>query len=179
MITRKSSIKKSIALLLLGVIMLTIHYGCNHAASDYTEETRLAYPDESSVSMDMPEQIFEACETLAFASFEAVAPVEVQQIIHSDERLMSAAKYAYLDMGTASPQLAERIMEARLVIIEHIGVTIGWYDEAEMTGAYRARFEEDCNGNLVLATDNYGDKILCPLPTFSELFPGWEVPAVS
>ncbi len=71
-----------------------------------------------------------------------------------EQKLAEAKKIAYRDLKTASKEEQSKILEARKLIIN----STSW-----VADGYNA-FTIDADGNRV------------PLPHFSELFPGWEMP---
>lgn len=72
-----------------------------------------------------------------------------------DEEELPAEAYAYMDLETASPEIQERILKAREAII----FSQSWAADG-------------CLGFLVdLETGE-----MTQLPSFSELFPGWDLP---
>ena len=70
--------------------------------------------------------------------------------------LETAAAYAYLDLETASPELADTILAARNTIIYH---------STWVADGYKAQIVDVATG-----------EVLEEVPTFSELFPGWDIP---
>lgn len=72
-----------------------------------------------------------------------------------EQKLAEAKKIAYRDLKTASKEEQSKILEARKLIIN----STSW-----VADGYNANTIDE-NGNRV------------PLPHFSELFPGWEMPA--
>lgn len=70
--------------------------------------------------------------------------------------LKDAEQYAYLDPDTASPELQEKILDARNAII----FSQGWV----------------ADGHTGYIQDVRTGEILRELPTFSELFPDWDMP---
>ena len=86
------------------------------------------------------------------APLSAAAPEEA--VVISD--LETAAAYAYLDLETASPELADTILAARNTIIYH---------STWVADGYKAQIVDVATG-----------EVLEEVPTFSELFPGWDIP---
>ena len=86
------------------------------------------------------------------APLSAAAPEEA--VVISD--LETAAAYAYLDLETASPELADTILAARNTIIYH---------STWVADGYKAQIVDVATG-----------EVLEEVPTFSELCPGWDIP---
>ena len=70
--------------------------------------------------------------------------------------LQEAEQYAYLDPDTASPELREKILDARSTII---------FSQSWVADGYTGCIQDVRTG-----------EILEVLPTFSELFPDWDMP---
>lgn len=70
--------------------------------------------------------------------------------------LTEAAQYAYLDLDSATPSMQEKILEARNTII---------FSKDWVADGYEAYVGDVTTG-----------EILEVLPTFSSLFPGWDLP---
>lgn len=90
------------------------------------------------------------------ATAMAAAPTqELDSVEVPSEAMVEAAKeIAYMDVNSASAEMQERILEAREVIIESESwVAEGWN-----------------------ATITHADGTVEEVPTFSELFPGWDMP---
>lgn len=70
--------------------------------------------------------------------------------------LAEAEQYAYLDLNSATPAMQEKILEARNTII----------------------FSKDwvADGHEAYVGDVTTGEVLEVLPTFSDLFPGWDLP---
>lgn len=86
----------------------------------------------------------------------AAAPTQEPSSIerHNEARIEAAKEIAYMDVDSASVEMQERILEAREVIIESKSwVADGW-----------------------TATITHADGTVENVPTFSECFPGWDVP---
>ena len=92
--------------------------------------------------------------TESIGNFEAIAPLEMQSHIRSDELLLEAAVYAYMDIDTASPRMRSVILEARNTLI----FSTSWVVDGEQAGIV------------------HPDGTYEALPTFSELFLDWELP---
>lgn len=91
------------------------------------------------------------------ATAMAAAPTqELDSVEVPSEAMVEAAKeIAYMDVNSASAEMQERILEAREVIIESENwVADGW--------------------NITIT---HADGTVEEVPTFSELFPGWDIPA--
>lgn len=88
------------------------------------------------------------CLTSAAFAAESVKP-------NLDMKLIEAAKIAYLDLEDASPKMREEILAAR----EEIIFSTDW-----VADGYTACVE-DLDGNVIRI-----------LPTFSEVFPDWDLP---
>ena len=86
------------------------------------------------------------------APLAEAAPVEAAVL--PDEE--TAAADAYLDLETASPELADTILAARNTIIYH---------STWVADGYKAQIVDVATG-----------EVLEEVPTFSELFPGWDIP---
>ena len=84
-----------------------------------------------------------------------VAPMETPPDKSDEMRLEEAEKYAYLDLDSASEEIKEKILDARRIIIFHSRWVADGY-----------------SGNIVNVITGEVE----PLPTFSELFPGWDLP---
>ena len=69
--------------------------------------------------------------------------------------IQEAENYAYLDIETAAPALKEKILEARKVLV---------YTKEWVADGYTA-YVEDEEGNIIRT-----------IPSYSEVFPGWELP---
>lgn len=90
------------------------------------------------------------------ATAMAAAPTqELDSVEVPSEAMVEAAKeIAYMDVNSASAEMQERILEAREVIIESKSwVAEGWN-----------------------ATITHADGTVEEVPTFAELFPGWDMP---
>lgn len=74
----------------------------------------------------------------------------------SSPDLAEAEQYAYLDLDSAPPALREKILAARTAII---------FSKDWVADGYEAYVGDVTTG-----------EILEVLPTFSSLFPGWELP---
>ncbi len=79
----------------------------------------------------------------------------VPEPVTPEEELEAAKEYAYLDLESASPELAEKILAAREVII---------YSQSWVADGYSGSIENVETGEIQ------------ELPTFSELFPDWDPP---
>lgn len=84
----------------------------------------------------------------AKANFSAI-PEKLQAHILADQELSSAAKYAYMNLDTASEPMKEKILSARNTIILSEGWTV------------------DGKGYI-----SHADGTIEVLPKFSDLFPG-------
>lgn len=84
-----------------------------------------------------------------------VAPIEAPMEGSGEMSVEEAEEYAYLDLDSASEELKEKILEARRIIIFHSRWVADGY-----------------SGNIVNVITGEVE----PLPTFSELFPGWDLP---
>ena len=84
-----------------------------------------------------------------------VAPIEAPTEGSGEMSVEEAEEYAYLDLDSASEELKEKILEARRIIIFHSRWVADGY-----------------SGNIVNVITGEVE----PLPTFSELFPGWDLP---
>ena len=91
--------------------------------------------------------------TLLFAtsltSLAAGAPASAQDTA-TQEALTKAEQYAYLDLDSASPSMQQKILDA----------SKDW-----VADGYEADVEDVSTG-----------EVLETLPSFSELFPGWDLP---
>lgn len=110
----------------------------------------LSAPALAAVSTDMSSSVPGGTATVN-KNF-AAAPADLQEKILSDKNLAAAAKYAYMDIKTADEKSKDVILEARKTIIYSQSWTV-------VAGAAR-----DLAGNII------------NVPTFSCLFPGWDVP---
>jgi len=113
----------------------------------------------ASQSLELEAELVDS-NAQALENFEAVAPAELQSIIRSSEYLMEAAIYAYMDIDVASPDMRETILEARDVIIH----CTDWVNDDLAGTVYTIEIDEN------------GNEIRCDFPSFSSLFPGWEIP---
>lgn len=97
--------------------------------------------------------------TLLFASsltsLAAGAPASAQDTA-TQEALTKAEQYAYLDLDGASPSMQQKILDARNTII---------FSKDWVADGYEADVEDVTTG-----------EVLETLPSFSELFPGWDLP---
>lgn len=97
--------------------------------------------------------------TLLFAtsltSLAAGAPASAQDTA-TQEALTKAEQYAYLDLDSASPSMQQKILDARNTII---------FSKDWVADGYEADVEDVTTG-----------EVLETLPSFSELFPGWDLP---
>ena len=97
--------------------------------------------------------------TLLFAtsltSLAAGAPASAQDTA-TQEALTKAEQYAYLDLDSASPSMQQKILDARNTII---------FSKDWVADGYEADVEDVTTG-----------EDLETLPSFSELFPGWDLP---
>ena len=97
--------------------------------------------------------------TLLFAtsltSLAAGAPASAQDTA-TQEALTKAEQYAYLDLASASPSMQQKILDARNTII---------FSKDWVADGYEADVEDVTTG-----------EVLETLPSFSELFPGWDLP---
>lgn len=97
--------------------------------------------------------------TLLFAtsltSLAAGAPASAQDTA-TQEALTKAEQYAYLDLDSASPSMQKKILDARNTII---------FSKDWVADGYEADVEDVTTG-----------EVLETLPSFSELFPGWDLP---
>lgn len=97
--------------------------------------------------------------TLLFAtsltSLAADAPASAQDTA-TQEALTKAEQYAYLDLDSASPSMQQKILDARNTII---------FSKDWVADGYEADVEDVTTG-----------EVLETLPSFSELFPGWDLP---
>ena len=84
-----------------------------------------------------------------------VAPIEAPMEGSGEMSVEEAEEYAYLDLVSATEELKEKILEARRIIIFHSRWVADGY-----------------SGNIVNVITGEVE----PLPTFSELFPGWDLP---
>ena len=84
-----------------------------------------------------------------------VPPVKATTEESGEMSVEEAEEYAYLDLDSASEELKEKILEARRIIIFHSR----W-----VADGYSGKIE-----NLITGEAE-------PLPVFSELFPGWDLP---
>ncbi len=85
-----------------------------------------------------------------------VAPREAQTVGTGEMTVEEAEKYAYLDPDSASEEMKEKILEARRVIIFH------------------SRWVADGYSGCIRDVET--GEIIETLPTFSALFPGWDLP---
>ena len=97
--------------------------------------------------------------TLLFAtsltSLAAGAPASAQDTA-TQEALTKAEQYAYLDLDSASPSMQQKILDARNTII---------FSKDWVADGYEADVEDVTTG-----------EVLETLPSFSDLFPGWDLP---
>lgn len=89
-----------------------------------------------------------------FAAY--VAPGEAREVVAESMSIEEAKKYAYLDYDSASPEMREKILAARNVII---------YSTDWVADGYSGCIQDVETGETIKT-----------LPTFSELFPGWDMP---
>lgn len=99
-----------------------------------------------------------AIVSLFCMSATAMAAAPTQELdsaeIPNEARIEAAKEVAYMDVNSASAEMQERILEAREVIIESKSwVADGWN-----------------------ATITHADGTVEDIPTFAELFPGWDMP---
>lgn len=99
-----------------------------------------------------------AIVSLFCMSATAMAAAPTQELdaaeIPNEARIEAAKEVAYMDVNSASAEMQERILEAREVIIESKSwVADGWN-----------------------ATITHADGTVEEVPTFAELFPGWDMP---
>lgn len=99
-----------------------------------------------------------AIVSLFCMSATAMAAAPTQELdsveIPNEARIEAAKEVAYMDVNSASAEMQERILEAREVIIESKSwVANGWN-----------------------ATITHADGTVEEIPTFAELFPGWDMP---
>lgn len=99
-----------------------------------------------------------AIVSLFCMSATAMAAAPTQELdsveVPSEARIEAAKEIAYMDVNSASAEMQERILEAREVIIESESwVADGWN-----------------------TTITHADGTVEEVPTFSELFPGWDIP---
>mgnify|MGYP000444345376 CR=1 FL=1 len=88
--------------------------------------------------------------TAMAAPIQELDSVEIQ----NEAKIEAAKEIAYMDVNSASSEMQERILEAREVIIESQSwVADGWE-----------------------ATITHADGTVESIPTFSECFPGWDIP---
>lgn len=88
-----------------------------------------------------------------------VAPDEIQDAEANGTMTFDEAEnYAYLDYDSASPELQEKILEARSIIV---------FNSAWVADGYSGCIQDVETG-----------KIIKTLPLFSELFPDWEMPSM-
>lgn len=78
------------------------------------------------------------------------------QDTEAKEALTKAEQYAYLDLDSATPSMQQKILDARNAII---------FSKDWVADGYEA-YVEDVSTGEVLET----------LPSFSELFPDWDLP---
>lgn len=79
------------------------------------------------------------------------------ETVQVEEPLERAQQYAYMDLEAASPEMKEKILEARKEII---------YSQSWVADGYTMTVEDGETGEIR------------NIPTFSELFPDWEIPIV-
>lgn len=116
---------------------------------DLSKLTRLEKEPAILISGKAPDANQEKGGSTQAEKADAGVPAEREQ------KLAEAKKIAYRDLKTASKEEQAKILEARKLIIN----STSW-----VADGYNA-FTIDAGGNRV------------PLPHFSELFPGWELPA--
>lgn len=75
-----------------------------------------------------------------------------------DEQLQELNDIAYLDVDTASPEMQEKILEARKEII------------------YNTEWVAD--GHIGYIQNMETGEIIREVPEFSEVFPGWDIPII-
>lgn len=85
-----------------------------------------------------------------------IAPSTVQNVAGVSMSVEEAKEYAYLDYDSASPEMQEKILEARNTII---------FSSDWVADGYSGCIQNVETGETVKT-----------LPTFSELFPGWDMP---
>ncbi|MCI9609866.1 MAG: hypothetical protein HFG07_06580 [Oscillibacter sp.] len=115
---------------------------------DLSKLTRLEKEPAILISGGTPDAHQEKAGSTQAEKADAGVPAEREQ------KLAEAKKIAYRDLKTASKEEQAKILEARKLIIN----STSW-----VADGYNA-FTIDTDGNRV------------PLPHFSELFPGWEMP---
>lgn len=106
------------------------------------------------LSMTMTLIMLMALAVPAFAVNKESDPNSEAEV--QDEILESASEFAYLDADKATPELKEKILEARKEII---------YNTDWVADGYVG-----CIRNIKTG------KLIKELPEFSEVFPGWDVP---
>ena len=84
-----------------------------------------------------------------------VPPIEAPTEGSGEMSVEEAEEYAYLDLDSATEEMKEKILEARRTLIFHSSWVADGY-----------------SGNIVNVITGEVE----PLPTFSELFPGWDLP---
>ena len=142
--------------------------------SGLVEVAIIAYMDTREVSIEVKDQILDAREKIAFATFEAVAPEALKndpffENLASNEELVEAISYAYLSLYVAPAYLVEAILEARESII--MGVR-GWFNPNAIDSAYFITVDMELyneTGILEIVEQ-------IALPEFSYLFPNWDIP---
>ncbi len=92
--------------------------------------------------------------TLLFATSLTVLAADTSA--PTQEALTKAEQYAYLDLDSASPSMQQKILDARNTII---------FSKDWVADGYEADVEDVSTG-----------EVLETLPSFSELFPGWDLP---
>ena len=86
---------------------------------------------------------------------EPMTPAQIAQAkAEREKKLEEAKKIAYQDLKTASKEMQAKILEARKLIIN----STSWV----------------ADGFEAYVTDKDGKQV--PVPHFSDLFPGWELP---
>lgn len=93
---------------------------------------------------------------LLASSFTCMAAETPQQASDATATLAEAETYAYLDLDSASPAMKEKILASRNTII------------------YSKDWVAD--GHTGYVTDVVTGEIIEPLPSFSSLFPDWDLP---
>lgn len=86
----------------------------------------------------------------------AMAATPGDTSVESSAALEKASQYAYLDLESATPDMQEKILDARNTII---------FSKDWVADGYEGYVEDVTTGEVIET-----------LPTFSSLFPGWDLP---
>ncbi len=150
--------KKLIALLLSLSLLSSISFA---VAADFSSNQDV--PDnQTAINDDRQSFIDDIRKSYEEKGYTEVPKSSLNNILRSKSSIPSEVfDLAYMNLESASPDMQEKILEARSQIISG---SVSWYD--------------DSNG-LVAVWGNDNTREWGEMPTFSELFPGWDNPSLS